>query len=544
MKGILISIAGIPRSLSDFVPDNGLALLASCLLKNNIDVKIFDFNLPSIFDDIYDKNVKNFLEKFSKKVFIDGKKPNFFDILQLKLVSLIIEKNKRNYIEKLKKFLLETIEKEKTEFVGFKLWAGDGFDWSIEIGKFLKKEKPKLKIFGGGPQVDIFEHLIFKKGDFFDVLCYGEGEEVVVELYNFVQGKKRLKDIPNIIFNENGKIVKTERKYIENLDELPLPVYTSDIYWKIDEKIKMFVIDESRGCENACFFCIHPKKSGKIKKKSVEKLIEEIKFFINKYNVFLYRFAGSSTPGDLIMEFAKRIIDEGIKIDYANSGYINDFDIGFENFKILKDSGCGSIFFGIESANEEILKKGMNKNVKKEDMERVLKNCKEAGIFTVASFIYPAPFENENTRKETLQFLEKVKPDSALVQFPGIYPGTIWFKYPEKFNFEIDKETYPLKVMNYKIKALFPPRMWQPLPYKVNGMSFKEFAYETEKFQKDINKLGINTSISNEDYLFYKYSDFKNTDEFLKFNRVYFYSGNSEKLKEEIETINRNSQIR
>jgi len=539
MKGILISIAGVPRSLSDFVPDNGLALLASCLLKNNVDVRIFDFNLPSIFDDIYDKNVKNFLEKFSNKVFVDGKKPDFFDILRLKFISSIIERNKKNYIEKLKKFLLETIEKEKTEFVGFKLWAGDGFDWSIEIGKFLKRKKPELKIFGGGPQVDIFEHLIFEKGDFFDALCYGEGEEVIVEMYNFVQKKRKLKDIPNIIFKENGKIIKTERKYIENLDELPLPVYNSDIYWKIEEKIKMFVIDESRGCENACFFCIHPKKSGKRKKKSVEKLIEEIKFFINKYNVFLYRFAGSSTPGDLILEFAKRIIEEGIKIDYANSGYVNDFDI---DFKILKNSGCSSIFFGIESANEEILKKGMNKNVKKIDMERVLKNCKEAGIFTVASFIYPAPFENEETRRETLQFLEKVKPDSALVQFPGIYPGTVWFKYPERFNFEIEKESYPLKVMNYKIKALFPPRMWQPLPYKVNGMSFKEFAYETEKFQKDINKLGINTSISNEDYLFYKYSGFKSIDEFLKFNRVYFYSGNSEKLKEEIEKINKNSQ--
>jgi len=541
MKGILISIAGVPRSLSDFVPDNGLALLASCLLKNNVDVKIFDFNLPSIFDDIYDKNVKSFLEKFSNKVFVDGKKPDFFDILKLKFVSSIIERNKKNYIEKLKNFLLETIEKEKTEFVGFKLWAGDGFDWSIEIGKFLKRKKPELKIFGGGPQVDIFEHLIFEKGKFFDALCYVEGEEIIVELSNFVQGKRKLRDIPNLIFKENGKIIKTERKFIKNLDELPFPVYTSDIFWKIDEKIKMFVIDESRGCENACFFCIHPKKSGKRKKKSVEKLIEEIKFSINKYNVFLYRFAGSSTPGDLILEFAKRIIDEGLKIDYVNSGYVNEFDI---DFKILKDSGCGSIFFGIESANEEILKKGMNKNVKKIDMERVLKNCKEAGIFTVASFIYPAPFENEETRKETLQFLEKVKPDSALIQFPGIYPGTVWFKYPERFNFEIEKESYPLKVMNYKIKALFPPRMWQPLPYKVNGMSFKEFAYETEKFQKDINKLGINTSISDADYLYYKYSGFKSTDEFLKFNRVYFYSGNSEKLKEEIEKINKNSQRR
>ncbi|MFN4226584.1 MAG: hypothetical protein ACK4F0_00370 [Candidatus Ratteibacteria bacterium] len=75
-------------------------------------------------------------------------------------------------------------------------------------------------------------------------------------------------------------------------------------------------------------------------------------------------------------------------------------------------------------------------------------------------------------------------------------------------------------------------------------MNFKKFAYETERFQKDVLNLGINTSISNEDYLFYLYSGFNNTEEFLKFNRVYFYSGNSEKLKEEVERINKGSKNR
>ncbi|HOK56308.1 MAG TPA: B12-binding domain-containing radical SAM protein [bacterium] len=390
--------------------------------------------------------------------------------------------------------------------------------------------------------MDIFEHLIFERGDFFDALCYGEGEETIIELSKFVQGKRKLEGIPNIIYKENGKIIKTEREYIKSLDSLPFPEYSPNVYWKINEKIKMFVIDESRGCQNACYFCIHPKKSGKRKKKSVDRLIEEIKFYINNYKVYLYRFAGSSTPGDLVLEFAKKVINEKIKIDYANSGYVEDFDIDFE---ILKTSGCQSIFFGVESGNEEILKKGMNKNVKKSDMERVLKRCKEAGIFTVASLIYPAPFETEETRKETIELLKEVKPDSALIQFPGIYPGTMWFNHPERFNFElIDKEKYPLNVMNYKIKALFPPSMWQPLPYKVNGMNFKKFAYETEKFQKDVLNLGINTSISNEDYLFYLYSGFNTPEEFLRFNRVYFYSGNSEKLREEIERINKKSTDR
>lgn len=540
MKGILISMAGIPRSLSDFLPDNGLASLASSLIEENVEVKIFDFNLPSIFSEIYSDEIKNFLKDFSYKIFMEEKKPSFFEILKLKKVSKLIEENKKKYIEKLKNFLLETIEREKIDFIGFKLWAGDGFDWSIEIGNFLKKKKPEIKIFGGGPQVDIFEHYIFEKGEFFDALCYGEGERTIKEMAKFVQGKKKLKDIPNLIYKENGKIIKTEREIIEDLNSLPVPVYEPEIYWKLENKIKMIVIDESRGCKNACFFCIHPKKSGKRREKSIERLVDEIKIFMDKYKVYLFRFAGSSTPGELMVNFAKRILEENIKINYVASGYTKEFEN--IDFELLKNSGCESIFWGVESANEEILKKGMNKNVTKEEMEKVLKKCKNAGIFTVASLIYPAPFENENTRKETLEFLKNVKVDSALVQFPGIYPGTVWFKEAEKFGFKIDKKTYPLKVMNYKIKALFPPRFWSSLPYKVNGMKFKEFAYETEKFQKDIKNSGINTSISNEDYLFFKFSEFQNLDDFLKYNRCYFYSGESEKLDQEIKKINENSE--
>lgn len=536
MKGLLITTSGVPRSLSDFLPDNGLSLLASCLIKNGIDVEIFDLNLPLIFDEIYTEDIKKFLKRFANKIFMEGKKPNILDIFKLKKVSGEIDKNKGKFIERLKEDIVEKIERERIDFVGFKLWAGDGFEWSIEIGKYIKKKLPEIKIFGGGPQVDIFEHWIFEAGDFFDALCYGEGEEIIFELAKFVQGKKKLENIPNLIFKENGKIVKTERKYVEKLDELPFCIYEKEIYADIDKKIKMFVLDETRGCKNACYFCIHPKKSGKRKEKSIEKLIEEIKFYKSNYGVNLFRFAGSSTPGEYLMKLSKRILDEGLKINYVCSGYIEDYKE--VDFNLLKKSGCESIFWGVESGNEKILKEAMNKNVKKEDMEKILKLCKSSGIFTVVSLIYPAPFENKYTREETLNLLNKTKPDSALIQFPGIYPGTLWFKNPEKFNFEIEKEDYPLKVMNYKIKALFPPRMWQSLPYKVNGMDFKKFALETEKFQNDVRKLGINTSISNEDYLFFKFSGFETVEDFLKYNRVYFYSGDSEKLREEIECIN------
>ncbi|MCM8820750.1 MAG: hypothetical protein NC932_02210 [Candidatus Omnitrophica bacterium] len=310
---LLISVAGLPKILSDFIPDNGLGVLASVLINDGRSVKILDFNQPSIFSDVFTDEISNFLERFSHRVFIEEKSPSVVDLLKLKVIDRQLEKNKRRFSEKFQGYLDDFIRKEKIDCIGFKLWAGDGFKWSLDAGRYLKKRYPDLKIIGGGPQVDIFGEEIYKVGEFFDALCYGEGEETIVHLADFVAGKKKLEDVPNIIFRkEDGSIIKTPRKFIEDLDKLPIAVYTPDVYLNINEKLKILVLDESRGCPNSCYFCIHPVKSGKRRVKSTDRIITEVKDARNKYGTNLFRYAGSSTPGSFMMDAAKKIMGNQI----------------------------------------------------------------------------------------------------------------------------------------------------------------------------------------------------------------------------------------
>ena len=539
---LLVSVAGLPNILSDFIPDNGLGVLASALISTGRNVKILDFNQPSLFSDVFTDEISGFLERFSHRVFIEGKSPSFIDLFKLKRIDNKLEKNKRRFSEKFQAYLEDFVQREKIDCIGFKLWAGDGFRWSVDAGVYLKKRFPNLKIIGGGPQVDIFGEEIYKVDNSFDALCYGEGEETIQYLADFVAGETKIEDIPNIIFRkEDGAVVRTPRKLIEDLDKLPIPVYTPDVYLNINEKLKILVLDESRGCPNSCHFCIHPIKSGKRRVKSPSRIIKEIKDAKDKYGVTLFRYAGSSTPGSFMMSVAEKIIEEKLDVKYASFGHINEFDI---DFTLLKTSGCEAIFFGLESTDEKILREGMNKNIDIEKAKMVLSECNGAGIFTVVSLIYPAPFETQDTRKKTIDFIKEVRPNSVMVQFAGIYPGTLWFKYPERFNFTIqDRETYPYKTMTYQIKNLFPPTFWEPLPYKINGKPFSEYAKDTALFQKELQEAGMDVSISDEAYLIYRASGFSTIKDFLNTNRYYFYSGNREKLEEEIASINKEAVI-
>ena len=535
---LLVSVAGVPKIMSDFIPDIGMASLASNLLANGHGVKILDLNLPSLCGDIFTPEIERSIENFARKVFLDKKKPGLKDILMLRSASRRLERRKLEYSATLRNFLEGFVYREKIDAVGFKLWAGEGFTWSIEAGRHLKKKYPGLKVFGGGPQVDIFGQDIYRVGDFFDALCYCEGEESITMLANFVQGSEKLENIPNIIFRRgNSELARNPRKHVEDLDSLPLPVYSPDIYLNIGEKLKVIVLEESRGCPNSCHFCIHPVKSGKRRTKSAGKVIREMKEYGSRYGVRVFKYAGSSTPGSLMSEIAGRIIEDKMDVSYSGFGHVNDYDV---DFGLLKRSGCESIFFGVESASEDILKRGMNKNLKKTDMEKVLIKCRASGIFTVASFIYPAPFETPETRMETVEFIKKVAPDSVLIQFPGIYPGTEWFRHPEKYNFRLlgDREDYPFRVMTYQIRNLFPPRYWDPLPYTVNGMPFRKFAAETEMLQREIRQAGLETSVSDESYLLYRNSSYVSLGDFLDRNRYLFYSGKSRELCQEVKNIN------
>jgi hypothetical protein len=65
----------------------------------------------------------------------------------------------------------------------------------------------------------------------------------------------------------------------------------------------------------------------------------------------------------------------------------------------------------------------------------------------------------------SLEMLLEMRPDSVPVQFPGVVPGTPWWNDPERYGFSFDAEEMTRVGLDYKIKLLFPPSMWEEPPY-------------------------------------------------------------------------------
>jgi radical SAM superfamily enzyme YgiQ (UPF0313 family) len=506
-RWLLVNYAGYPYAPNSFMPDNGLANLAGALARNGKQVEILDYSTVSTFRKFSSPD----LCKRLLKVWDTNSSLGDDAISKLRRTGLLLSLSRchrqrgiitDSLVENICRDLVEKIERDGIQAIGFKLWNGDGLDGSVRMARAVRKHAPRTKIFGGGPHVDIFMERLKAHCDCFDALAYGEGERTIQLLAETGGNLSSFKEIPNLLFERDGSVHRTEAGVIDDLDDLPMPLYRPDVYPAMadNEKIKIIVIDESRGCRNNCAFCIHPVKSShRLRVKSIGRLIRETEAFERDLAVRSLRFGGSCTPYELLNAFAAELVRTERKLRFTSFAHVRGSDDA--DFDLLRQSGCEALFFGIESGSQQLLDT-MRKGVKTDMIPAAIRGAKQAGIFTVGSLILPAPGENDRTRKETVDLLARERPDALTVQPPIVVPRTDWCERPEKYGISIrNRDKYLESAMHAKFNLLLPPAFWKSLPLLVDGKGYKRVLRETGSFLREIERLGYTTSVSDDTYL-------------------------------------------
>jgi radical SAM superfamily enzyme YgiQ (UPF0313 family) len=542
-RWLLINYSGYPYAPNSFLPDNGLAGLAGVLQQKGKEVLILDYCTVSTLEHFSSASLQSRLRSAwngvrSPETGVRASLRRLGSLARLRISDRERKALRVRFETKAASEILEFVRKRGIDAIGFKLWNGDGLEGALRMARLIRKEKPHLRIIGGGPQVDIFMQRLLGVCDCFDALAFGEGEDTIRMLSESGADPASYASIPNLLFQRDGQIVQTETRPVADLGSLPLPVYDPEIYpaMRNNEKIRILVIDESRGCRNGCAFCIHPIKSNRsLRTKDPRRLVDEIETMIARHGIRTFRFAGSCTPYGELETFASELCRRNLDVRYTAFAHVRGSETA--NFELLRQSGCLSLFFGLESGSQKVLDK-MRKGVKASAIPTAIRRAKDAGIFTVGSLIYPAPGDTEETEEETLTLLRPNKPDAIAAQSPIVGPRIAWFETPGDFGIHFDdREAYAQAAMRWKLNLLLPPAFWKPLPVRIDGQSSRQVLARTARFVKRLEAEGFMTSVSDDTYLMSVRAEMEVSD-FRDQARLAFFTGDAAAARRLVARIN------
>ncbi len=238
-----------------------------------------------------------------------------------------------------------------------------------ELCDLLKKINSNIITVVGGVHITALPEETLKTFSGFDIGIVGEGEEV---LYNLVENINDLNRVRGIVFRENGSVVLNQAApVINNLDSLPLPD------WSPFPKSSRYHIITARGCPFHCSFCMTP-YGKEVRERSPENVLAELKTTIKNFDPDYYRFNDETfgfnvRRANLILDY---IIDN--KLDKTpKSASMRANIVTEETLKKMKRAGFDYIDYGVESGNEEILKR-VHKSVTLKQTENAIAMTKKA----------------------------------------------------------------------------------------------------------------------------------------------------------------------
>ena len=190
------------------------------------------------------------------------------------------------------------------------------------------------------------------------------------------------------------------------------------------------ILFATRGCPGRCTYC-HRAFRGIVRRRSAKSILQEIKILQRDYGIKEVAFYDDTFTlfKDVIKEFCETIIRE--RIDLTWSCFTRVDYVSEELLKLMKQAGCHLILFGVESADEEILK-NIKKNISLKQVEAVVKLARRLRIETRASFMFGNQGETEETIKKTIAYAIKLDPDEVQFNIATAYPGTDLFNWAKE----------------------------------------------------------------------------------------------------------------
>jgi len=262
--------------------------------------------------------------------------------------------------------------------------------FSVQYARRIRWMFPKAWMFCGGHHSSAMPEQLIATG--YNQVVIGEGENAIIDILN----------------GDTEKIKTKSTEYFKTIDDLPFPDYTG-------LKYSDNIVISSRGCPFRCNFCASTAFWGnKWRARSAESVIEEIRQ--KGYQSWMFEDDNFTANKQRAMDICK-----GVKGHWQCATRADNLD--WEICKALKDSGCHTLWIGVESFSQRSLDR-CNKHTTVDKMVRGIEVAERAGLQTMCQFIVGLPDDTIEDVRETARVIRKTKMSRVGVNTAWVLPKT------------------------------------------------------------------------------------------------------------------------
>jgi len=348
---------------------------------------------------------------------------------------------------------------------------------SVEAAKIAKEVMPNSIVVMGGPHPSVLPAETLQNNSI-DIVVIGEGERTMFELVKCIESGGKLEKVPGIVFRKNGRLAQTMPRSPTDLDLLPLPalhLLPMESYHPTPanhRKLPCHTMITSRGCPFGCTYCSNSIFARKYRASSPQNVLREMWRLISEYGAkeILFWDDVFTLNQQRAREICELIIEQGLNIPWTCETRVDC--VTEDLLAQMKKAGCWQIGYGVESGDQEVLDT-VKKGITLEQVEKVFKWTKEAGIDTRAYLMIGLPGETRKQVLKTIDFTKRLDADIAQFCITVPYPGTELF--------EIARNEGTLKSVDWSHYIMIPD---DPV-YVTKHLTVEELQYLLQKAYKD-----------------------------------------------------------
>jgi len=309
------------------------------------------------------------------------------------------------------------------------------FSVPLEIFSRAKRNKnlKTINIFVGPTATALGEELV-RDGNC-DFIMHREYDISLKNLVNTLDEGGDVSKVKGIIYrDEVGNTVKTpDQGFVEDLDTLPFPAYDLVDITKAWESLFLYhptaTVITSRGCPFQCIYCSFPHTiySHKFRMQSPERVFEEARYLKKNFGIKAIRYDDDTFTVN--RKRVHKICDLFIKEKLNLKWFIQSHPIllTHEMVRHLKEAGCYMVHFGMESANDKILKH-IKKGAIWKDMVEGFNIARDGGLEIFCSYMVGFLWDTKETIEETIEMAYQLNAEFVQFTVPIPLPGTEYYK--------------------------------------------------------------------------------------------------------------------